>query len=219
MSLSVRRCLTASTALAVVAVAGVASAATSSAAPSTSGTQSLVSVLMADGDTFDGNWDDYDILTQAVVAVLKAKPDSPVKVLADGTTPVTAFLPTDRAFQDLAKSLTGTTYHQERGVFNALVSAAGVDTIEAVLLYHVVPGATVTSADVLAKRTTKVNTALPEAGLTIATISAPYGVVRLRDLDTTSKDAYLIGSQLDINKGNKQIAHGITSVLRPIDLP
>lgn len=219
MSRTVRRCLTASTALAVVAVAGVASAATSSAAPSDLGTKSLVEVLQSDGNTFDHDWNDYDILTQAVVAVLKAKPGSPVKVLADGNTPVTAFLPTDQAFRDLATSLTGTTYNQERAVFNALVSAAGVDTIENVLLYHVVPGATVTSADVLAKRTTTVNTALPEATVAIATISAPYGIVRLRDLDTNSRDAYLIASQLDINKGNKQIAHGITAVMRPIDLP
>lgn len=219
MSRTVRRCLTASTALAVVAVAGVASAATSSAAPKPLGSTSLVQVLMADGDTFDSNWDDYDILTQAVVAVLKAKPDSAVKVLADGNTPVTAFLPTDRAFQELAKSLTGKTYYQESGVFKALATTAGIDAIEAVLLYHVIPGATVTSADVLAKRSTTVNTALPGASLTIATISAPYGVVRLRDLDTNSRDAFLVGSQLDINKGNKQIAHGITAVMRPLDLP
>ncbi len=141
-------------------------------------------------------------------------------MLADGNTPVTAFLPTDQAFRDLATSLTGHDVQPgARRLQRARLRRRRRNTIEAVLLYHVVPGATVTSADVLAKRTTTVNTAPPEATVAIATISAPYGIVRLRDLDTTSRDAYLIASQLDVNQGNKQIAHGITSVMRPVDLP
>ena len=58
------------------------------------GTQSLAAVLTADGDRFDSNWYDYDIVTEAVVAVLTAKSGSAVGVFADGNTPVTAFIPT-----------------------------------------------------------------------------------------------------------------------------
>jgi hypothetical protein len=40
--------------------------------------QGLVAVLTADGNQFDSNWYDYDIVTEAVVAVLTAKPESAV---------------------------------------------------------------------------------------------------------------------------------------------
>jgi len=39
------------------------------------------------------------------------------------------------------------------------------------------------------------------------------------DQDPTDANPYLNPFALDINKGNKQIAHGITAVLRPVDLP
>jgi uncharacterized surface protein with fasciclin (FAS1) repeats len=70
-------------------------------------------------------------------------------VLADGATPVTAFIPDDRAFRLLAHDLTGHWYRTERGTFNALATAAGIDAIESILLYHVVPGATIDSAAAL----------------------------------------------------------------------
>ena len=41
--------------------------------------------------------------------------------------------------------------------------------------------------------------------------------IRLKDRDGNSRNARVIA--VDINKGNKQIAHGIDRVLRPIDLP
>src|SRR4051794_7129585 len=70
--------------------------------PSHLGTSSLATLLAKDGSGFDHNWNDFDIADNAVAAVLKAKPKSPVAVLADGKTPLTAFLPTDRAFRKLA---------------------------------------------------------------------------------------------------------------------
>jgi len=77
------------------------------AAQAADGTTSLASVLKAGQAKFDKDFADYDILTKAVEAVLAAKPNSPVKVLADGTTAVTAFIPTDQAFINLASALTG----------------------------------------------------------------------------------------------------------------
>ena len=71
---------------------------------------SLAEVLLADGDEFDRNAYDFDIVTQAVLAVLAEKPESPVGVLLDGETPVTAFIPNDRAFWTLVGDLTGKYY-------------------------------------------------------------------------------------------------------------
>src|SRR6476619_1481339 len=103
---------------------------------------SLAALLAKDGSGFDNNWNDYDILDNAVHAVLAADPKSPVAVLADGSVPLTAFLPTDRAFRRLASDLTGKNYTSEKAVF-AAVASLGVPTVEKVLLYHVVPGKTI----------------------------------------------------------------------------
>ena len=74
-------------------------------------------------------------------AVLKAKPNSPVKVLADGKTALTAFLPTDRAFENLARELTHSRKLPSEKQAFATVAGLGINTVETVLLYHVVgPG-------------------------------------------------------------------------------
>jgi hypothetical protein len=179
------------------------------------GTRSLAAVLTADGDTFDRNWNDYDIVTEAVLAVAKAKPGSPVGVLTDGTVPLTAFLPTDRAFRNLVADLTGTRYRSEAKVFDALVAAAGVDTIETVLLYHVVPGATITRKDAVKADGAVLTTAM--GGTITVDVRAKWlPLVSLVDADTDDRNPWV--QRFDINRGNLQIAHGITAVLRPIDL-
>ena len=193
-----------------------------SAAPATSaptGTRSLAAVLTANGNgTFDNNPFDYDIVTQAVLAVIAAKPNSPVALLTKGDVALTAFLPADFAFRDLARQLTGKRYSSEKDVFNALVSAVGVDTIETVLLYHVIPGATITSKDAVNSDGAKLTTA--QGGtITVDVIVKWLGIVKLVDNDPNDANPYLNPFALNINKGNKQIAHGITAVLRPVDLP
>ena len=55
----------------------------------------------------------------------------------------TAFAPTDRAFRKLVRAVAGVTAEDEATTYE-LVSTLGVDTIESVLLYHVVPGAPIT---------------------------------------------------------------------------
>ncbi len=197
-------------ALTVSALATPAGAATAPAAKV--GTTSLATVLAADGHHFDHNWNDFDILDKAVTTVLKAKPDSKVAVLTKGNKRVTAFLPTDRAFRKLVRSLTGKAPHTEKATFNKLAKVADVATIEAVLLYHVVPGVTITKAQAAKSDGAKLTTA---QGGTIK-VNVTRKEVVLGDKDTNSRNARIIS--FNINKGNKQIAHGVDRVLRPIDL-
>lgn len=208
-------------ALVVAGLAATLSAAPAAAAPSSgamTGNRSLASVLLADGNRFDRNWYDYDIVTEAVLAVLEAKPASAVGVLTDGNVALTAFLPDDRAFQTLVKDLTGRRYHSEEKVFTKLAGAVGIDAVEAVLLYHVVPGATITKKDAVKADGAVLETALAGASFKVDVISKWLPVIRLRDADTNDRDPYLNPWKFNINKGNLQIAHGITQVLRPIDL-
>lgn len=218
----ISRRLTRSLAAGGAAVAMLATSVIATAAPAGAtrslGTKSLASALASDGDKFDHNWYDYDVLTEAVGAVLAAKPNSPVKVLADGKVPLTAFLPNDRAFQRLAADLTGTKYRTERQLFAGLATLLGVDTIEAVLLYHVVPGATIDSKTALKSDGAKLTTALPGGAVTVDVLSKRWRLIRLIDADRNDADPILNPWAFDINKGNRQIAHGILLVLRPLDI-
>jgi hypothetical protein len=176
------------------------------------GTTSLATVLGADGQKFDKKAGDFDIVEAAIYAVAGAKPTSPVLILADGTKRATAFAPTDRAFRHLVKDLTGTSYASEAKVFSKLASLVDIDTLETVLLYHVVPGATITAAKAVKADGAKLTTA---AGVKLK-VKVKNGHVMLVDKDPDAANATVIVA--DVNKGNKQIAHGIDSVLRPIDL-
>jgi uncharacterized surface protein with fasciclin (FAS1) repeats len=185
-----------------------------SRAATPSGTSSLATLLAADGAGFDRNPNDFDIADNAVQAVLKAKPSSAVAVLADGTVPLTAFLPTDRAFRRLATDLTGRHYRGEERVFTALATELGVETIESVLLYHVVPGATLTYRQALRADGARLTTAL--SGATIRVDVVRCASIRLIDADPNDANPYVV--QRNLNRGNVQIAHGINRVLRPVNL-
>ncbi|HEY5980391.1 MAG TPA: fasciclin domain-containing protein [Microlunatus sp.] len=207
-----RRIATMGAALLVAGALAIGAAPPASAHTSSGGNRSLASVLAKDGSGFDRNWNDFDIVDNAVRAVLKAKPNSPVKVLADGKKPVTAFLPTDRAFRILVKDLTGTSYRSEKQVFTA-VAGLGIDTVETVLLYHVVPGATITYKQALRSN----GAALTMASGGSVTVKVRSRVfLKLVDADPDDANPYVV--KANINKGNKQIAHGIDRVLRPINL-
>jgi len=200
-------------AAAVGATALVPSPALAGAAPEArKGNTSLAEVLGADGTKFDQKWGDYDIVEAAAYAVIKAKPESAVALLADGKTRLTAFIPTDKAFRSLVKDLTGTKLSNEKKVFKA-VAGLGIDTVETVLLYHVVPGKTITAAQAVDADGASLPTALAGASLTV---QVAKGNVKLVDLDPDAGNAKVVVP--DINKGNKQIAHGINKVLRPLDL-
>ncbi len=210
-----RLALTLAVPLSLVATTAAGPAA---AAGEQAGTRSLAAVLTADGNQFDRDWYDYDIVTEAVLAVIAADTDanSPVRLLTDGTVPLTAFIPNDRAFQVLVKDLTGRWVRSEADVF-AAVAGLGLDTVESVLLYHVVPGSAIGSRDAARANGAQLTTALGST-IGVRVISRRWPLIQLRDQDADDFDPLVNPFALDINRGNVQIAHGITLVLRPLDL-
>ncbi len=206
-----RRAATVSAAAVLAAGVGLTTAPTASA--ESTGSTSLAAVLTSDGNQFDHNSKDYDVLTEAVLAVLAAKPDSPVGLLTDGNVALTAFAPTDQAFRLLVLDLTHTWVWSERGVFDA-VATLGIDTVETVLLYHVIPGATITKRDALNSDGASLTTA--QGGTLTVDVLGRSKIVRLLDNDPDARNPRIVN--FDINKGNAQIAHGINRVLRPVDL-
>jgi uncharacterized surface protein with fasciclin (FAS1) repeats len=180
------------------------------------GTRSLAHVLANGGAGLDRNPYDFDILNAAVNAVLRAKPNSPVAVLADGTVALTAFLPTDRAFENLARDVSGSRKLPSERQALTTVAGLGVDTVEGVLLYHVVPGATITRKAVVKANGTQLTTAAGST-VTVKVTGRCLPRVTLRDADTNDRNPRVV--KFDINKGNRQIAHAIDAVLRPADLP
>ena len=179
-----------------------------------SNTKSLATVLAPYAKSWNNNWHDYNIVSHAVSAVLKAKPSSSVAVLADGKVALTAFLPNDRAFQILVKKLTGKMTYSESSTYKAVLTL-GVPTIEAVLLYHVVPGATITSSQAVKANGAVLKTA---QGGTIRVKVYAGPTIELVDADKYMTNAKVVLSRVDINKGNKQIAHGIDRVMLPLPL-
>lgn len=203
--------------LVAAATVGVIGATASLAAPAAradmTGTKSLAAVLTAKSG-FDSNPDNYDIVTAAVLAVLKAKPNSPVKVLTDGSVALTAFIPNDGAFANLVSELTGKRAGKEEATF-AAVAGLGIDTVEQVLEYHVVPGTAILSPDALKANGASLATALSGKSINVSVMGT---TITLNGLDPLATNPKVILSQVDINKGNMQVAHGIDQVLLPAAL-
>lgn len=180
------------------------------------GTTSLAEVLAADGSDLDRNWKDFDILEAAVTTVLTEDEDSAVAVLADGKTKLTAFAPTDKAFRMLVKDLSGKTFNSEAGVASWLVDNVDLETIETVLLYHVVPGAPITAAQAVKADGAELTTA--QGGTIEVKVKGKGKGAQVVLVDQDHDDWNPAVKTPDINEGNRQIAHGINRVLRPIDL-
>ena len=176
---------------------------------SAAGTTSMAAVLTADGNQFDNNSKDFDVLTEAVLAVLANNPNSAVKVLTDGTVALTVFAPTDEAFRALVKDLTGKNVRSEKKIF-AAVAGLGLPTVEAVLLYHVVAGSTITSKQAL--KADGATLSMASGGK--VSVDVTNKKITLTDANDGLKDPMVIA--VDINKGNAQIAHAIDRVLIPL---
>ncbi len=116
--------------------------------------------------------------------MLEAKPNSPVSLLADGGTALTVFAPTDKAFKNLASALAGHNITSESDAFDA-VAGLGIDTVETVLLYHVIPGSTITSADALASNGAVLATA--DAGKNTKVLVSDAPSIRLATTHRSSR--------------------------------
>lgn len=130
-------------ATAVVAVGAVAAVPSVASADGSSSDQTLADVLLADSakddeNGFDRRFWDYDIVTQALLAL---DPDGTglVGAASDPNAELTAFLPNDLAFRRLVYELGGGWVRSEADVFQAVVDTVGVDGVANVLAYHIVP--------------------------------------------------------------------------------
>ena len=87
--------------LLTTALLGAAIAAPAQAGPAHKplGNKSLAAVLTSDGNRFDKNAGTTTSSPRPCWPCSRAKPNSPVGVLADGNVPLTAFIPNDCAFQ------------------------------------------------------------------------------------------------------------------------
>ena len=184
--MGIKRSITAGTAVAATAALGFGVVA---AAPATAkaGNDPLAGVLV-DGNKFDKNGKDFDVVTEAVLAVVAAKPGTAVGVLADGDVKLTAFAPTDKAFKILASELTGSKVRSEKKAFTT-VAGLGIDTVETVLLYHVVPGMKIPAKAAVKADGAKLETAQGgKIKVKVRTKGHSVSIV-LRDKDPNSRNA------------------------------
>lgn len=176
------------------------------------GLNALTNVLNVAEYDFDADLTDFDILTYLALDVMGAKPNSPVWALADGNVKMTAFIPTDRAFKKLVTALTGETLKRERKIYLA-VRALGMDTVEKVLLYHVVLGDPILSETAVAAATA--STFLTTAEGSTIRVVFNGDLLKVRDKDLNRINPNVILARVDVNEGNNQVAHPINGVLLP----
>jgi hypothetical protein len=81
-----------------------------------------------------------------------------------------------------------------------------------------VPGSPIDSAAALKADRAELATALPAKTVLVDVLSRRHQLIMLRDNDRNDANPFIDRHAFDINKGNQQIAHGITRVLHPIDL-
>ncbi|NDA82190.1 MAG: fasciclin domain-containing protein [Actinobacteria bacterium] len=174
------------------------------------GIESITKKIDISDFKFDSDLSDYDIFKNLLLDVLASKPKSAAWALADGNVALTAFIPTDRAFRKLVKSLTGKYLAKEVNIYNTLLSL-GTTKLEQVLLYHVVIGAPLASGEVLTKNGEFLTTA---QGATIR-VALVDTVLRIRDKDTKRENPEVILTRVDQNLGNRQLFHPINGVLLP----
>lgn len=170
----------------------------------------LTEVLNLKNASFDNNFSDFDVFTSLWMDVWGQLPESAIQVISDGNTALTAFVPTDRAFQRVVKHLTGKKLKSEARIADAVMSL-GAKTVEKVILYHVVVGDPILSPAALEANGAKLNAA---SGQTIG-VRVSGTTITLVDKAKKHTNAKVILSAVDINKGNKQVAHGINQVMLP----
>lgn len=175
------------------------------------GTVSLAAAMNFQASAFDSNWQDHDILVHCINRVLAAKPDSRLAALRDGTIPLTVLAPDDLAFRALAgyRNARGVILSTEARVY-AFIAKLNINTLERVLKYHLVPGEVIGAMDLISANGLTLPT---QEGATIRISIATS--VRLVDASVQKRESLVRLSFVDINKGNRQVAHSISAVLLP----
>ena len=170
----------------------------------------LTELLKLKTSDFDSNLSDFDIFTALFMDVWGLLPESKIQVISDGNQALTAFIPNDRAFKRLVAFLTGKTLTSESNIATAVMNL-GEKTVENILLYHLVPGQTLTYSQ-----------ALSSDGVVLSTVSgssirlnASGSSLLLIDKKTKHTNPVIVNTKSDLNLGSKQLAHGINHVLLP----
>jgi uncharacterized surface protein with fasciclin (FAS1) repeats len=198
--------------LAVIGLGLAAAVAIPSVAPASAATRpTLAQILLSDSkkdakNGFDANPNDFDIVTQAVLAfpALTAAASSPGNL--------TVFLPTDYAFRQLVRDLTGKTVYKESEIFNAVVGL-GLPTVEAVLKYHIL-GTRVDYRTALKADGASLTT-LQGGTITVDVTGRFFKRVVLQDKDPDLRDPKVVIADIRASNG---IAHAIDRVLLPINV-
>ena len=201
-------------ALAAAATVTVAGAGTASANHPSQRT--LAQILLADSARdnaagFDRNWFDYDIVTQAVLLF-----DDLTAAASDPDAELTVFLPSDWAFGALVRDLTGTWPRSERAAFDA-VAGLGLDTVRAVLTYHIVAGPPISYRAALGSDGAALTTL--QGGAVTVDVQRFFFIryVKLVDNDPNDRNPTIVQPNIG-GMASNGYAHGISQVLRPVDL-
>jgi uncharacterized surface protein with fasciclin (FAS1) repeats len=205
--MKIRRLATAAAAVALVGSIAVASPAQAQDAPT------LAGILQAQGGGTDRNWYDFDILAAGVDAAGLSD------ALDDPNADLTVFIPNDRAFQALVADQFGWRYWfaSEAKILAKVVEleTAAPGTLQTVILYHAVQGQIDSATALSVPRGTALTTL--QGGEIKVYPYQRFGTAQLVDQDPNDINPFLVRSKLDIQASNG-IAHGISFVLRPVDL-
>ncbi|GAB7192378.1 family 43 glycosylhydrolase [Kineococcus sp. NUM-3379] len=150
------------------------------------------------------NGADFDLLSVALDRVLTARPDSPLRALADPDRALTAFLPDDDAFVAALEATARGRVPHERAAAARLRSAYPVAELEKLLLGHVVLDATLPGGKLLD------GTGLTTAAGSKLTVRVQNGRVDL--LDGGGRVAATV-TTADVNLGQVQVGHALDRVL------
>ena len=180
---------------------------------------SLLASLLTSGGAVDGvhiNPKNYDVYTSLVSLFIQNSiaPKSSDLYLLVGNTPLTAFLPTDAAFQQLAAQLTGKTSTSVQGIVTDL-SSLGKQGLEQLWEYSIVPGSEIFAGAALKANGKRLATGLAGKSIKVSVVGSS---ISLGDY-SKNPDAKVILSQVDVNKKNKAVGHGVDSVPLPFELP
>ncbi|HYO19470.1 MAG TPA: fasciclin domain-containing protein [Dermatophilaceae bacterium] len=180
--------------------------------------KSIADVLLSDkaGDDsngFDKNWYDFDIVTEAALALGLGG------AVSDPNQSLTVFAPNDRAFQVLVADLTGKWLSSEKGIFDILAANPALGTV---LKYHVVKGK-ISASDALKSDGAQPETLLgsgPSETFEVDVVSRTFQFIVLKDEDKNDFNPWIVRSKFNVGgELSNGYIHGIGLVLRPVDLP